>query len=421
MRKIVTSVLACFFACISFAQNVGIGTNTPAAKLDVKTSSTYVAQFNGAAPMYMGIFENDVYRGYWGSYSGAPEDVDFGTGFGNTTGKLHFTIQADPKMTLMGNNVGIGITTPAHRLHINGGDLFVQSSSGLIRFGYQGSNEWQMATTGGGADLRWYTTPDGGTTVTPRHYFSQNGNVGIGGFSGPGIPLARLDVIGSGSTSGTNNLILRNSIGDTLLRMRDDGRMGIGYNGTSYGRTINTAGTGINFYTATATGAFGGAVFPTDTSLVLWSNSGASNYLILQPSWGKTGIGTYSPNAKLHLNGNMLIGGTSLNPATGYTLSIDGKLICTEARVQLTASWPDYVFADDYQLPSLESVEKFVKQNKHLPNIPAAAEVEKQGFDLGDMNRKLLEKVEQLTLHLIEMKKENKVLSERLTALEKKN
>ncbi len=419
MRKIVTSVLASTIACLSMAQNVGIGTTTPAAKLDVKTSSAYVAQFNGTTPMYMGIFENDVYRGYWGSYSGAPEDVDFGTGSGNAIGKLHFTIQADPKMTLMGNNVGIGTTTPNHRLHINGGDLFVQSSSGLIRFGYQGSNEWQMATTGGGADLRWYTTPDGGTTITPRHYFSQNGNVGIGGFSGPGIPLARLDVIGSGTTSGTNNLILRNSIGDTLLRMRDDGRMGIGYNGTSYGRTMNLGGTGINFYTANEA-AFGGAVFPTDTSLVLWSNSGANNYLILQPSWGKTGIGTYSPNAKLHLNGNMLIGGTSLNPATGYTLSIDGKMICTEARVQLTASWPDYVFADDYQLPSLESVEKYVQQNKHLPNIPAAAEVEAQGFDLGDMNRKLLEKIEQLTLHLIEIKKENKALNERLTALEKK-
>jgi hypothetical protein len=420
MRKIVTSALACSIACFSFAQNVGIGTTSPAAKLDVKANSAYVAQFNGTTAMYMGIFENDVYRGYWGSYSGAPEDVDFGTGAGNASGKLHFTIQADPKMTLMGNNVGIGTTTPNYRLHINGGDLFVQSSTGLIRFGYQGANEWQLATTGGGADLRWYTTTDGGTTITPRHYFSQNGNVGIGGFSGPGVPQGRLDVIGAGASSATNTFMLRNSIGDTLLRMRDDGRMGIGYNGTSYGRTINTAGTGINFYTATTTGGFGGAVFPTDTSLVMWSNSGANNYLILQPSWGNTGIGTYSPNAKMHVNGNTLIGGVSDRVATGYLLSVAGKMICTEARVQLTASWPDYVFADDYQLPSLESVEKFVQKNKHLPNIPAAAEVEAQGFDLGDMNRKLLEKIEQLTLHLIEMKKENKALNERLTALETK-
>jgi hypothetical protein len=107
-----------------------------------------------------------------------------------------------------------------------------------------------MATTVAGADLRWYITTDGGANITPRHYYSQNGNVGIGGFSGPGVPLGRLDVIGTGTTSSTNTLLLRNSLNDTLLRMRDDGRMGIGYNGSSYGRTINLGGTGINFYTS---------------------------------------------------------------------------------------------------------------------------------------------------------------------------
>jgi hypothetical protein len=76
--------------------------------------------------MYMGIFEGDVYRGYWGSYSGAAEDVDFGTGSGNTTGKLHFTIQANPRLTVGADGkVGIGTTSPSHLMHINGGDLFV--------------------------------------------------------------------------------------------------------------------------------------------------------------------------------------------------------------------------------------------------------------------------------------------------------
>jgi hypothetical protein len=421
MKRILLFTVASFATNVLVqAQNVGIGTTTPAARLDVKTSSQYVAQFNGAAPMYMGIFEGDVYRGYWGSYAGNAEDVDFGTGSGNTLGKLHFTIQANPRLTIGADGkVGIGTTNPAHLLHINGGDLFVQSSSGLIRFGYQGSNEWQMATTGGGADLRWYTTPDGGTTITPRHYFSQNGNMGVGGFSGPGIPLGRLDVIGAGTTSSTNTFLLRNSVGDTLLRMRDDGRMGIGYNGSSYGRTLNMGGTGINFYTANEV-AFGGAIFPTDTSLVLWSNSGANNYLVLQPSWGNTGVGTYTPNAKFHVNGAQLIGGNSARIATGYQLSVDGKIMAEEVMVQNSVSWPDYVFASDYKLMPLSELERSIQQNKHLPNIPAAAEVEKNGIMLGDMNRKLMEKVEELTLYIIDLNKKNNVLAEKVQKLEEK-
>jgi hypothetical protein len=341
MKKLL--FLLSFMPVFALAQNVGIGTTTPAAKLDVKAASSYVGQFNGLSPMYMGIFENDFYRGYWGSYSGNDEDVDFGTGSG-TTGKLHLTIQANPRLTITNTgNVGISTTTP----------------------------------------------------------------------------IGRMDILGAGATSATNNLVLRASTGDTLLRMRDDGRMGIGYNGVSYGRTMNLGGTGVNFYTSNEA-AFGGAIFPTDTSLVIWSNSGANNYLVFQPSWGNTGVGTYTPNAKFHVNGAQLIGGNSDRVAVGYSLSVAGKIIAEEMRVQLKAAWPDYVFADNYKLKSLEEVEQHIKQNKHLPNIPAAAVVEKEGFDLGDMNKRLLEKVEELTLYLIEMKKENKNLSERISQLEQK-
>lgn len=405
MRKLTILLLITSLFSKLPAQNVGIGTNTPAARLDVRTTGAYVSQFNGGAEMYMGIFENDVYRGYWGSYSGAPEDIDFGTGSGNTLGKLHLTIQASPRLTIGADGkVGIGTTSPNHKLHIDGGDLFVQSSTGLIRLGYQGANEWQMATTSAGADLRWYTTTDGGSTTNPRHYFSQNGNVGIGGFSGPGVPLARLDVIGSGTASTSNVFMLRNSALDTIMRIRDDGRMGIGYNGPSYGRTMNLGGTGINFYTPNEA-AFGGAIFPTDTSLVLWSNSNATNYLVLQPSWGNTGIGTYTPNAKLHLNGVMLVGSNSARTATGYQVSVDGDIIAEEVMVQNSSSWPDYVFGKDYILMPLNELEASIQKNKHLPNVPSAAVIEKDGIALGDMNKRLLEKIEELTLYIIDLNK----------------
>ena len=75
MKKFFLVCLVALAGTSMQAQNVGIGTDVPAAKLDVKATNNYVGQFNGLAPMYMGIFENDIYRGYWGSYSGAAEDV----------------------------------------------------------------------------------------------------------------------------------------------------------------------------------------------------------------------------------------------------------------------------------------------------------------------------------------------------------
>jgi hypothetical protein len=325
-----------------------------------------------------------------------------------------------PTIQLISQNVGIGITTPNYKLHVNGGDLFVQSSSGKIRLGYAGANEWQMLTINAGADLRLATTTDGGANITARHYFSQNGNVGIGGFSGATAPTARLEVIGEGNTSSNNVLILRNGTGDTLWRLRSDGRMGIGYNGTTFGRTINLGGTGINFYTANEA-AFAGAVFPTDTSLVIWSNSNSNNYLALQPSWGNTGVGTYTPNAKFHVNGAMLIGNNSARIATNYELSVDGQIIAEDVVIQNSNSWPDYVFEKDYPILSINELEKFVQSKKHLPNVPSAKEISKDNLvSLGDMNRKLLEKVEELTLYIIQLNNEKKKLEERVSKLEKR-
>ena len=397
------------------AQNVGIGTTTPVARLDVNSTIGNVARFNGVAPMYIGLIEDGSYRGYIGSYSGANEDVDFGTGAGNTLGKLHFTIQANPRLTINTNGfVGIGTTDPQYKAHITDGDLFVESSTGKFILGYNsGGSQWRMTTTGAGADMLWYNYT--GIAETPLHYFKQNGSIGIA--TGTTAPISRLDVKGAGTTSSTNTVTFRNSLGDTLFRLRDDGRIGIGYNGINFGRTINLGGTGINFYTASEQ-AFGGSIFPTDTSLVLWSNSNSNNYLVFQPAWGNTGIGTYTPNAKFHVNGEQLIGSNSARIATGYSLSVDGRIISEESTVLPSTSWPDYVFDESYKLMSLEELERHIKLQKHLPNVPPASEIEKKGIDLGDMSHRLIEKVEELTLYLIELKKENKSLNERLSKLE---
>jgi predicted nuclease with TOPRIM domain len=82
-------------------------------------------------------------------------------------------------------------------------------------------------------------------------------------------------------------------------------------------------------------------------------------------------------------------------------------------------NWADYVFEEDYCLKSLEEVEDFISINKHLPDIPSADEVAKCGIDVLEMDSKLLAKIEELTLYLIEMKKENDKLKERMEVLEK--
>ena len=99
---------------------------------------------------------------------------------------------------------------------------------------------------------------------------------------------------------------------------------------------------------------------------------------------GNVGIGTATPSEKLSVNGN-----------------IRAKEIKVE-----TANWPDYVFAKDYQLQPLTEVEAFINKNQHLPGLPNKEAVAAEGVNLGEMNRKLLEKVEELTLHIIRLEKE---------------
>jgi hypothetical protein len=80
--------------------------------------------------------------------------------------------------------------------------------------------------------------------------------------------------------------------------------------------------------------------------------------------------------------------------------------MCEELKVQLNANWPDYVFKKDYPLKSIGEFEKYIQANKHLPGIPAASAVESNGLDVGDMQRKLMEKVEELSLYIIQLQKQ---------------
>ncbi len=114
-------------------------------------------------------------------------------------------------------------------------------------------------------------------------------------------------------------------------------------------------------------------------------------------------------------SGNVGIGRTSV--PNGYSLAVDGNVRAREVRVDQD-NWPDYVFSEDYELPTLKEIKKYIQENGHLPNIPSAKEVAKEGIQLGEMNKLLLEKIEELTLYMIALKKKERLLNKELEKLD---
>lgn len=122
--------------------------------------------------------------------------------------------------------------------------------------------------------------------------------------------------------------------------------------------------------------------------------------------------------SRFYDNGDLFVGNKATVSGDAIVL---GNLETQQVKVSATpGSVPDYVFQPDYELISLPELEAYIKANSHLPNIPSAREVEKDGQNLGVLQLKLLEKIEELTLHMIDADKENSLLKSRNEALETK-
>jgi hypothetical protein len=209
------------------------------------------------------------------------------------------------------------------------------------------------------------------------------GNVGIGTAT-PGAPF---QVRGAGNANlGTIRLDSSNPFTSITSRQNDSvgepegfASLNNSYDGTNNfialggGLDEFNAATRLSFYTA-----------PNVTT-----RTGVARMVIDQI--GNVGIGTTTPSHKLAVNG-----------------AIRAKEVIVDT------NWADYVFEADYRLAPLAEVESHIKAKKHLPGIPSAAEVAEHGVSMGDMQAKLLSKVEELTLHLIAQEK-------RLTQLEAEN
>ena len=121
-------------------------------------------------------------------------------------------------------------------------------------------------------------------------------------------------------------------------------------------------------------------------------------------------------NVRMRITSDGNVGIGTLTPGS-FKLAVEGKIGAREIVVQ-TGAWADFVFSSDYRLPSLAEVEAHINENGHLPGIPSEEEVLEKGIAIGEMQTKLLQKIEELTLYMIELQKENDALKERVEALE---
>ena len=162
-------------------------------------------------------------------------------------------------------------------------------------------------------------------------------------------------------------------------------------------------------------------------SFFIWNNNPLyyKTALFIDANNNNTGIDTEFPSAKLDVNGDLKAQriGIGINPplsTDSYKLFVDGGIAAREVKVTIN-TFPDYVFSDTYKLLSLDNLGKYITNNKHLPGIPSSNEVEKDnGVELGAMQVKLVEKIEEQTLYILDLQKQLNELKKQVESLTKK-
>jgi hypothetical protein len=138
---------------------------------------------------------------------------------------------------------------------------------------------------------------------------------------------------------------------------------------------------------------------------------------------GEASINTYLVNASSAVIGSAIIGTGITSFPVGYNLYVSGGILTEKIKAALKTSsnWSDYVFEKSYQLKPLTEVEIFINKNKHLPGIPSAEELVRDGgIDMNQMFAKQMTKIEELTLYIIKQNKQIELMETRIAQLEKR-
>ncbi len=426
-----------FLALVSFS----LGVNAQSFKTpDTNTDFNHLTRVGGGAALYINQVSSD---------SSFPI-LRLSSGIYEPNKNVRFTFENN-------GNLGIGTIAPSSKLQLmNGNDgLSLDASESWIGLGFNRSvktgqifnvskSAWQITARDERISFEGYNG-----AFSNLLNILKNGDIGIGTTT----PKAKLDIIGNvklGNGAAYTDLLFQtgtsitgyngvfeitpktlpgsgtakqvtyfknasHSNGKTTHNVIVDGNVGIGITnpkakldveGGIVSKAIKTKNSNTDFNHFTRVGG-GAAVYINQVST-------DETKPILRLS-----SGIYEPNKNVRFtvenNGNVGIGTTTPGE---WKLAVNGKIKTKEIKVSLDG-WSDFVFYDDYKLPTLDEVENHIAENGHLKDIPSAKEVEKNGIFLGEMDSKLLQKIEELTLYTIQQQKEIKALKKQNAKIEK--
>lgn len=273
--------------------------------------------------------------------------------------------------TFFGSNAGISVTTGSFNTIVGSYANALATGDMNTFLGYYANKAGQYNVIIGGKSGGESGPGNENTFIGTRTGYYNNGSGNV--FIGHRVAYNEL---------GSNKLYIDNSDTSTPLIYGDFSLNKVGIN--SLPNTTHTLTVGGTIH---STGLYVNGVLVSG-DLSLWDRSGSNVYT--QSTSDNIGIGT-----------------TLVNNPNSYKLAVNGKIGAKEVQIENTSlTWPDFVFKTDYKLMSLAEVEAFIKANGHLPEVPSEKQVAEEGIKVSEFNAMLLQKIEELTLHLIELKKE---------------